>query len=78
MGLGQEHHESSDDRIRQHTLLDPNARLLEAGLFPHEFTHSWNGQFRRPEGLATPDFQQPMKGELLWAYKGSRNFWASC
>ncbi len=74
MGLGQEHHESSDDRIRQRTLLDPNARLLEAGLFPHEFTHSWNGQFRRPEGLATPDFQQPMKGELLWAYEGLTEF----
>lgn len=70
MGLGQEHHESSDDRVRQHTLVDPNARLLEAGLFPHEFTHSWNGQYRRPVGLATPDFQQPMKGDLLWVYEG--------
>lgn len=74
MGLGQEHHESSDDRIPQHTLIDPSARLLEAGLFPHEFTHSWNGQFRRPEGLATPDFQQPMKGELLWVYEGLTEF----
>lgn len=70
MGLGQEHHESSDDRVPEHTLVDPNKRLLEAGLFPHEFTHSWNGQYRRPEGLATPDFQQPMKGDLLWVYEG--------
>ncbi|MGA9510643.1 MAG: M61 family peptidase [Candidatus Sulfotelmatobacter sp.] len=70
MGLGQEHHESSDDRVRQHTLVDSNARILEAGLFPHEFTHSWNGQYRRPVGLATADFQQPMKGELLWVYEG--------
>jgi len=70
MGLGQEHHESSDDRVKQRTLVDPNARLLMAGLFPHEFSHSWNGQYRRPEGLATPDFQEPMKGELLWVYEG--------
>lgn len=70
MGLGQEHHESSDDRVKQHTLVDPNARLLMAGLFPHEFSHSWNGQYRRPKGLATPDFQQPMKGDLLWVYEG--------
>ena len=70
MGLGQEHHESSDDRVKQHTLVDPNARLLMAGLFPHEFSHSWNGQYRRPEGLATSDFQEPMKGELLWVYEG--------
>jgi predicted metalloprotease with PDZ domain len=70
IGLGQEHHESSDDRVPERTLVDPSKRLLAAGLFPHEFTHSWNGQFRRPEGLATPDFQQPMKGELLWVYEG--------
>ncbi|MBV8477630.1 MAG: M61 family peptidase, partial [Acidobacteria bacterium] len=74
MGLGQEHHESSDDRVRQYSLVDPNERLLMAGLFPHEFTHSWNGQYRRPEGLATPDFQQPMKGELLWVYEGLTDY----
>ena len=74
MGLGQEHHESSDDRIPARTLLDPNKRLLEAGLFPHEFTHSWNGQFRRPEGLATPDFQQPMKSDQLWVYEGLTSY----
>jgi predicted metalloprotease with PDZ domain len=70
IGLGQEHHESSDDRVPERTLVDPSKRVLAAGLFPHEFTHSWNGQFRRPVGLATPDFQQPMKGELLWVYEG--------
>ncbi len=68
--LGQEHHESSDDRVAERTLVDPSARLLESGLFPHEFSHSWNGQYRRPSGLATPDFQLPMKGELLWVYEG--------
>src|SRR5260370_14548198 len=70
MGLGQEHHESSDDRVAANDLSDPNRRLLGADLLPHEFTHSWNGQYRRPEGLATPDFQQPMKGALLWVYVG--------
>jgi predicted metalloprotease with PDZ domain len=70
MGLGQEHHESSDDRVPANALSDPNQRLLGADLLPHEFTHSWNGQYRRPEGLATPDFQQSMTGELLWVYEG--------
>jgi predicted metalloprotease with PDZ domain len=70
MGLGQEHHESSDDRIPVNGLSDPNRRLLGADLLTHEFTHSWNGQYRRPVGLATPDFQQPMKGDLLWVYEG--------
>jgi predicted metalloprotease with PDZ domain len=72
--LGQEHHESSDDRVAERSLVDPSARLLVAGLFPHEFTHSWNGQFRRPDGLATSDFQQPMKGELLWVYEGLTDY----
>jgi predicted metalloprotease with PDZ domain len=45
--------------------------MLSAGdLLPHEFTHSWNGKYRRPAGLATTNYQQPMKGELLWIYEG--------
>ena len=74
VGLGQEHHESSDDRIPADGLADPNHRLLAAELFPHEFTHSWNGQYRRPVGLATPDFQQPMLGDMLWAYEGLTDY----
>jgi len=74
MGLGQEHHESSDDRVKQHSIVDPAARMQMASLFPHEYSHSWNGQYRRPEGLATPDFQQPMKGELLWVYEGLTDY----
>jgi predicted metalloprotease with PDZ domain len=74
MGLGQEHHESSDDRVPANALSDPNQRLLEGDLFPHEFTHSWNGQYRRAEGLATADYQQPMKGDLLWVYEGLTSY----
>jgi predicted metalloprotease with PDZ domain len=43
---------------------------LEAGLLPHEFTHSWNGKYRRPAGLATRNYQDPMVGDLLWVYEG--------
>ena len=72
--LGQEHHESSDDRVAEHALVDPNHRILVSGLLPHEFSHSWNGQFRRPTGLATADFQLPMEGELLWVYEGLTDY----
>jgi predicted metalloprotease with PDZ domain len=68
--FGLEHHQSSDDRVRARTLLDKDLFLRSASLLPHEFTHSWNGKYRRPVGLATKDFQQPMKGELLWVYEG--------
>lgn len=67
---GLEHHESSDNRLPERALLDEAPRKLGAGLLPHEFVHSWNAKYRRPAGLTTPDYQQPMKGELLWVYEG--------
>ena len=68
--FGLEHHASSDDRTDEDSLIDEDLRKVTAGLLPHEFVHSWNGKFRRPAGLATPDYDKPMKGELLWVYEG--------
>ncbi len=68
--FGLEHHESSDDRIGERGMVDEVSRKVEADLLPHEFTHSWNGKYRRPAGLATPDYSEAMKGGLLWVYEG--------
>ena len=68
--FGLEHHESSDDRVGERTMIDDDERWLAAGLLPHEMTHSWNGKYRRPKGLATPNYQDPMEGDLLWVYEG--------
>ncbi|WP_263377947.1 M61 family metallopeptidase [Granulicella paludicola] len=68
--FGLEHHQSSDDRVPEKTFVDDNAFIEEGLLLPHEFTHSWNGKYRRPAGLATPNYQEPMKGDLLWVYEG--------
>jgi predicted metalloprotease with PDZ domain len=68
--FGLEHHQSSDDRVPHQTFTDDNAFIQEGLLLPHEFTHSWNGKYRRPAGLATPNYQEPMKGDLLWVYEG--------
>jgi predicted metalloprotease with PDZ domain len=68
--FGLEHHESSDDRTSERSLIDDSQRMEFAGLLPHEYVHSWNGKYRRPEGLATPDYQVPMKDDLLWVYEG--------
>lgn len=67
---GLEHHESSDDRSPLRALLDDPTRRAEANLLPHEYTHSWNGKYRRPAGIATPDYQAPMLDEMLWVYEG--------
>ena len=68
--FGLEHHESSDNRAVERALRDPDAYTQFAGLLSHEYVHSWNGKYRRPAGLATPDYQQPMRGDLLWVYEG--------
>ena len=68
--FGLEHHESSDDRVDARMFLDEDSVFLDGDLLPHEFTHSWNGKYRRPAGLATANYQQPMKGDLLWVYEG--------
>ena len=72
--FGLEHHESSDDRQGEDYLTDEGARKSFAELLPHEMTHSWNGKYRRPAGLATPDYQQPMHDELLWDYEGLTDY----
>jgi predicted metalloprotease with PDZ domain len=68
--FGLEHHESSDDRVNERSLIDEPLRIAFSGLLPHEFVHSWNGKYRRPAGLSTPDYQVPMKDDLLWVYEG--------
>ncbi|MHB8216236.1 MAG: M61 family metallopeptidase [Candidatus Sulfotelmatobacter sp.] len=72
--FGLEHHESDDSRIDERGLVDDTARKMEAGLLPHEYVHSWNGKYRRPAGLATPDYQEPMQDDLLWVYEGLTNY----
>jgi predicted metalloprotease with PDZ domain len=69
--FGLEHHESNDSRTAERAVIDDSLRRFEFGdLLGHEYTHSWNGKYRRPLGLSTPNYQQPMKGELLWVYEG--------
>ena len=68
--FGLEHHESSDDRIPGKTFTEDDRFVLAADLLPHEFTHSWNGKYRRPADLATPNYQKPMQDDLLWVYEG--------
>jgi predicted metalloprotease with PDZ domain len=67
---GLEHHESSEDGVGEKGLSDPLELSDLADLLSHEYTHSWNGKYRRPASLTTPDFEQPMKGDLLWVYEG--------
>ena len=76
--FGLEHHESSDDRTGERTLIDPDSLRASGYLLPHEFVHSWNGKYRRPSGLISEGhdggYDTPMKGDLLWVYEGLTNY----
>jgi predicted metalloprotease with PDZ domain len=68
---GIEHHQSSDNRSAERSLIDDELKHSYLNnLLPHEYTHSWNGKYRRPIGLATGNYDAPMRGELLWVYEG--------
>lgn len=73
---GLEHHESSDEQIPTLGMVSPSFSAEAGDLLAHEMIHSWNGKFRRPAGLATADYQQPMVGDLLWVYEGLTSYWA--
>jgi predicted metalloprotease with PDZ domain len=68
--FGLEHHESSDDRLASRTLLEESVLQYNADMLSHEFVHSWNGKYRRPDGLITTNYNEPMRGDLLWVYEG--------
>lgn len=70
--VGLEHNESSEDGAGADGFTSGVADL--ADLLSHEYFHSFNGKFRRPIGLCTPDYQAPMKDDLLWVYEGLTQF----
>jgi predicted metalloprotease with PDZ domain len=76
-GFGLEHHRSSEDQAAPDYFLDWDANVANRDLLAHEFTHSWNGKFRRPADLWTPDFRAPMQNSLLWVYEGQTQFWGN-
>ncbi|MBV8066463.1 MAG: M61 family peptidase [Candidatus Eremiobacteraeota bacterium] len=71
---GIEHHQSSDDRASADFLTDPDESLSSGDLITHEFSHSWNGKYRRPADLTTPNFQVPQLTDLLWIYEGMNQY----
>jgi predicted metalloprotease with PDZ domain len=73
-GMGLEHGQSSDNGVGEKGFADDTHELREADLLPHEFTHSWNGKYRRPVGLYQPDFATAQQGGLLWVYEGMTEY----
>ncbi|HET8638259.1 MAG TPA: M61 family peptidase [Acidobacteriaceae bacterium] len=73
-GEGLEHGQSSDNGTGEKGFSTPAKELSNADLLSHEFTHSWNGKYRRPAHLYQPDFATPQWGRLLWVYEGMTQY----
>lgn len=74
-GVGLEHHQSSEDGVDRDYFTDWDHTIADRDLLPHEYTHSWNGKFRRPADLWAPNFNVPERDSLLWVYEGQTQFW---
>jgi len=74
-GIGLEHHRSSENSAPTGYFTDWDSMAPRRDLLPHEFTHSWNGKFRRPADLWTPTYSTPMRDSLLWVYEGQTQYW---
>ena len=73
-GIGLEHHQSSEDGLKADYLTNWDEYVPQRDLLAHEYTHSWNGKFRRPADLWTPNFNVPMQDDLLWVYEGMTQY----
>lgn len=76
-GEGLEHHQSSDNGVELDGYTNAGLAVSNAELLPHEFTHSWNGKYRRPARLYQPDYATPQQGDLLWVYEGMTQYWGN-
>src|SRR4051812_23574383 len=72
-GEGLEHHRSSEDGVKRGYFTDWENKLRDRNLLPHEYTHSWDGKYRRAADLWTPDYRTPMQGSMLWSTRARRN-----
>ena len=73
--IGREHQQSSENALAPGYFSDWARNEGQRGLLPHEFTHSWNGKFRRPADQNVPDFNTPLQNSLLWVYEGQTQYW---
>jgi len=73
-GEGLEHGQSSDNGVGELAFASDKNQRRVADLLSHEFTHSWNGKYRRPATLYQDDFAKAQVGELLWVYEGMTQY----
>ena len=76
-GNGLEHQRSSENGVGADYFTGWNEKTGFTDLLAHEYTHSWNGKYRRGKDLWTPNFNVPMQDSLLWVYEGQTQYWGN-
>jgi predicted metalloprotease with PDZ domain len=76
-GNGLEHQRSSEDGTGTDYFTGWKEKAGFSDLLAHEYTHSWNGKYRRPADLWTPNYNVPMQDSLLWVYEGQTQYWGN-
>ncbi len=74
-GIGLEHLRSSENQLEPRNFTAWDELDWDRNVLAHELVHSWNGKYRRPARLWTPDYRTPMQDDLLWVYEGQTQFW---
>lgn len=76
-GNGLEHQRSSENGVGTDYFSDWDEKVGSTDLLAHEYSHSWNGKYRRGADLWTPNFNVPMQDSLLWVYEGQTQYWGN-
>ncbi|MEP7311147.1 MAG: hypothetical protein ABI859_01075 [Pseudomonadota bacterium] len=74
-GIGLEHSRSSENSQDPGYFTSWDDAVGDRDLLPHEFTHAWNGKYRRPADLWTAQYNVPMQNSLLWVYEGMTEYY---
>ncbi|WKE65323.1 peptidase M61 [Gallaecimonas kandeliae] len=74
-GIGLEHHRSSENSAKENYFTEWDKSWLGRDLLAHEFNHSWNGKYRRPAGVWTPNYNEVKRDHGLWVYEGQTQYW---
>ena len=76
-GNGLEHQRSSENGVGTDYFTGWKEKQGFTDLLAHEYTHSWNGKYRRGADLWVPTLNMPMQDSLLWVYEGQTQYWGN-
>jgi predicted metalloprotease with PDZ domain len=74
-GGGLEHLDEGENNLPANYFIESGKELDNRDLIAHEYVYAWNGRFRQPDGLWSPNFNRSTDPSMLWVYEGQTEFW---